>query len=69
MLVVRPLAATLASAPSTVLPARVVDLEAQLAGASARGADRVASGAPPGAIARDRIDDTVHAIRSWLRQS
>jgi flagellar M-ring protein FliF len=72
LLVVRPLATSLASAPSTVLPARVVDLEAQLAGAggaaAGAGVERVASGAASGPIARDRIDETVSAIRAWLRQ-
>lgn len=68
LLVVRPLAATLSSAPSTVLPARVSDLEAQLAGAAPRGAEHAAGALPRGAIERDRIDDTVNAIRSWLRQ-
>lgn len=71
LLVVRPIATSLASAPDTVLPARVVDLEAQLAGAgggAAGSSERVASGATAAPIARERIEETVSAIRAWLRQ-
>ncbi len=76
LLVVRPLARVLAAGESPVLPARVADLEAQLAGAGASGA-RLASetGAPGGIpqpaadLARLRADESVRAIQGWLRRS
>ena len=71
LLVVRPLANVLGTAGASALPARVVDLEAQLAGVGAAsaeaGAAQVAAGVDSGAP-RDRVEETVNAIRSWLRQ-
>jgi len=75
-LVVRPLARALATGPSPVLPARVADLEAQLAGAGAPGG-RLASGteSPAGTqassaeLARLRAEESVRAIQGWLQRS
>ncbi len=69
MLVVRPLARRSPARRRRCFPRASSTSKRSSPARAARGADRVASGAPPGAIARERIDDTVHAIRSWLRQS
>lgn len=72
LLVVRPLARALATAPAPMLPARVGDLQAQLAGtgAAARALAPESHGPTRSAadLAKLRADESVRAIQSWLQK-